>query len=262
MARIFCWVAGLLWLGVAACATSQQELQLSDTESELAKPPARLKVSEFVLGPDDQLSIEVFRMPELTRKVTVMPDGNISFPLLGEVKAAGLGVTELRKSIVEGLRKFLVVEPQVTIELTSLKSRKVAVLGEVKRPGVFALQGTTSVLEILSSAGGLTRDATERNVLLVRNESGRAVVRKLNIGKAWKGTELSQNVLVQAGDVLYVPSSFIADVNRVFAHIRNIVGTLFILESAIILGPDMKDVLLGDPIGTTTPRLGPVIPVD
>lgn len=249
-------VAGALILVCAtACAGPNEELKTTSADGRGPEPEPDLKVTEFVLGPGDELHVEVFRNQELSRDVKVMPDGTFSYPLLGEVKAAGVGVRELRETITNGLRSHLVVEPVISITITALKSRKVAVLGEVRRPGMFSLEGSLSVIEAVTAAGGFTKEATQRNVLLVRSDRGRAVARTLNISDAINEGALAQNAQLMPGDVLYVPTSLVADVNRFVAHLAQALSAAVLAETGIVLGPQVKDILLGDPIGTTAPPI-------
>lgn len=250
------WVAFVVFLAQAsACAGPNQDATVLPLEGAEAQPEPGLRVTEFVFGPGDELKIDVFRNRELTRDVRILPDGTFSYPLLGEVQAAGLGVKELRERITEGLRPYLVVEPKVSIEITALKSRKVAVLGEVRRPGIFSLEHSLSAIEAVTAAGGFTKEATQSSVLLVRANGGQLVAKELDISGAIVEGELGQNALLKPGDVLYIPTSIMADVDRIVGRLAAIMGTLVLAETGIILGPQVKDILQGKPIGSTAPPI-------
>ena len=114
---------------------------------------------EYTIGPRDVLSIAVWGHGDLSREYAVAPDGVVSFPLVGAVQAGGLTVTQLALRLTELLEKDYLVNPQVIVSVKEYLSRKVHVLGEAERPGLFYLSGPTTVLDILSKAGGLSRTA-------------------------------------------------------------------------------------------------------
>lgn len=248
------WAGAVLCLVYAACGGPQNAPQALVQPHKANEPSVKLSLSQFVLGPGDELTVVVFRNPDMTRKVKVMPDGTFSYPFLGELKAAGVGVTDLRQKITQALSKYF-VDPQVSIEITALKSRKVFVLGEVKQPGVFLLEGPTSAIEAISKAGGFTQQATSRSVVLFRQDGGRAYATKLNVERALRKGEVAQNVALQPGDVLYIPTSFVTDVDRFMMHVSSIIAPLVFTEFGIVLGPTVKNVLEGSFTGSsnTTP---------
>ena len=230
--------------------------------------PEKLKISEFVLGPGDEIEINVYRNPDLTSKYLIPPDGLISFPLIGEIKAAGIGVTELRKTITSGLSKFL-VEPYVSIGVSTIRSQKLYVLGEVEKPGVFQIYSPVNIIEAVSMAGGLTVDAKENSVLLIRGGLDSPQLKTLNLKKTLEQGDLSGNITLVAGDIIYIPATYIASADRFFAHLRNIISPIVLLESGIIMAPQVGDVLRGErPKGVsntlevkpTTITIEPIIP--
>src|SRR5213593_2253992 len=109
---------------------------------------------EYTIGTDDVLSVVFWRDKELTSDVTVRPDGKISLPLLNDVQASGLTPAQLKDRIVEESKKY-VEDPNVTVVVKDIKSRRVFITGEVKKPGPYSLTGTTTVLQLLSISGGL-----------------------------------------------------------------------------------------------------------
>lgn len=238
------WVGGGLCLAFIACAGPQKAPPVLVQPDKASEPSVKLSLSQFVLGAGDELTVVVFRNPDMTRKVKVMPDGTFSYPFLGEIKAAGIGVTELRQKITQALSKYF-VDPQVSIEITALKSRKVFVLGEVKQPGVFLLEGPTSAIEAISKAGGFTQHATSKSVVLFRQEDGRAYATKLNVDRALRKGEVAQNIALQPGDVLYIPTSFVTDVDRFMMHVSSIIAPLVFTEFGIVLGPTVKNIFEG-----------------
>lgn len=158
----------------------------------------------FVLGPDDQLAIVYWREKDMSADVVVRPDGMISLPLLNEVKASGLTVEELRAAITQGASKF-VEEPTVSVVVKAINSRKVFITGMVGKPGPYPLGGPTTVLQLISYAGGLAEYANKKNIVVVRKENGRETTRRFNYEDVMKGKNMAQNIELQPGDSVIVP---------------------------------------------------------
>jgi len=158
----------------------------------------------YVIGPDDTLQISVWKEPELSGSVAVRPDGKISIPLVDDVQAAGLTAVELSAQIAEKLKKF-VTGPHVTVIVTAINNRRVYVLGEVVRPGGFALLPDMNVLQAISDAGGLTQFAHSKKIYVLRTEAGKQVKYPFNYSKVLKGENSEQNIVLKAGDTIVVP---------------------------------------------------------
>ncbi len=222
----------------SACATSQKlsathllSMEAPTTDNSVKRPI----ISEVILGPGDEVEITVYRQSDLNRKLQIPPDGRIFYPLVGEIPVAGLSVTRLRDTITEGLAQYI-KDPQVSVAVTALRSERVFVLGEVQRPGVFTLESRMSVVEAVTRAGGFTLDAKWTEVLLIRNMQERAqVVAVLNLKEALKEGDVSQNISLQNGDVLYIPSVAIADVARFFQHLEAIIRPLVLIGSGTVV---------------------------
>jgi polysaccharide export outer membrane protein len=127
---------------------------------------------DYRIGPDDMLQIKVFDAPDLSQTVRVAGDGDISLPLLGTIKAAGMTPRELELVLQALLRRTYMKDPQVTVTVTEMQSHSVSVLGAVKTPGVFQIRGTKTLLEMLSMAQGLSPDAG--NAVVVMRGTGYA----------------------------------------------------------------------------------------
>jgi polysaccharide export outer membrane protein len=227
------------------CATQPRTANTGGVGSPKAEAPARIVIKEFQLGPGDVVEITVWRNDDLTRRVQVSSAGNISYPLIGSVQAGGLSVFELRDSIAEGLSEYL-VDPQVGLEIVSYESNKIMTLGEVNRPGVFQSMGRPTALEAISMAGGFTRDAEPRTVLLIRGDIDSPELITLNLRDTLKEGDVSQNVILMPGDVLYVPASVFASAERIFARLDNIIRPIVRAEMGIILGDTVGDILSGE----------------
>lgn len=207
---------------LTSCLSSKP---VTEKESEPSPPVEEIpsaEIAEYILGFGDGLEISMFRHPEMNRKTKILPDGKIHYPLVGEIQAEGLSVSQLRDVLREKLLKYF-VDPQIDINVTSTGSQKILVLGEVKRPGVYQLEGPKTVIEAVSEAGGLTLDAKERNVMLIRGAPSNPQPRILDIEAALTRTDMTQNVALQKLDIVYVPSTTIANVQRFFDRIWTII---------------------------------------
>ncbi|MEW6247767.1 MAG: polysaccharide biosynthesis/export family protein [Nitrospirota bacterium] len=159
---------------------------------------------DYLLGPEDVVMISVWKDEHLTRETVVRPDGMVSFPLVGDVPAAGRTVEDLRTDLAKRLSKFI-PNPHVSVAVTKLLSYKIYVLGRVNKPGEFLVGHYTDVLQALSLAGGLTPFAAENDITIVRRQNGEQRVFRFRYGDARKGKNLEQNILLERGDVVMVP---------------------------------------------------------
>jgi polysaccharide biosynthesis/export protein len=170
------------------------------------------------LGPGDVLRVSVYDNPDLSQEVTIGPDGAFSYPLIGRVQAAGLPVRQLESLLTKRFAEGYLVSPQVGVTVTQHKSQQVYVMGAVSKPGPYALQRQTTLLEALSAAGGPTPDAGFEVILTHAADqqappSGTAKVSAAANGQPAMRVSLeqlmaggvSQRITVQDGDVVYVP---------------------------------------------------------
>jgi len=215
--------------------------EVTDRQEETSPP------SPYILGSGDEITINVWRNDDLKRTVQIDPSGNIYLPLAGEVQASGLTISQLRKKITLRLSKYL-IDPQVDIYVSTLKSQNVHILGEVKNPGSFSLDKKMLVWEGISKAGGFTNDASEKKVLLVRSEKGVAKVTALDldIRGMLRNGKLDRNVYLENGDIIYVPPSFIADLEKFMVRFNNIISPLLSIGRGIVLWEEVIDVLSGE----------------
>jgi len=167
-------------------------------------PQGTFNDADYKIGPQDVLRIDVWKEAEVTRAVPVRPDGKISLPLLNDVQAAGLTPMKLAAVIADGLTKYI-NNPQVTVTVSEINSRRIYVTGEVSRAGAFPLLPNMTVLQALSSSGGFTQFAKLKNIYVLRTEDGKQVKLPFNYKDAVHGKTPEQNVLLQAGDVIVVP---------------------------------------------------------
>ena len=160
--------------------------------------------SSYKIGPNDILNIFVWKEAELTRDVTVMPDGKITYPLIGELMAQGQTATELKKAITDKLQNF-VTAPEVTVIVKESRSQVIYAIGKLTRPGPIVLAPGMTVMQALSAAGGFTEWADTKNILIVRKEEGKETQLRFNYKEFTSGEKLEQNILLKPGDTLVVP---------------------------------------------------------
>lgn len=165
-------------------------------------PP--VDAATYRVGPEDLLEISVWREDALRKEALVRPDGGISYPLVGDVHAAGKTVLEIRDEIARRLQKFI-ADPVVSVAILKVGSQRVYVIGKVNKPGDFPVGHYVDVLQALSMAGGLTPFADGNDIRVMRREGDQQVVLPFEYGRVVRGQKLEQNVRLRAGDVVVVP---------------------------------------------------------
>jgi polysaccharide biosynthesis/export protein len=158
----------------------------------------------YVIGPEDVLSINVWREETLTRQVPVRSDGNISLPLIDEIHAAGLTPLQLKEKLTLRLKEFI-DNPNVSVIVTAANSQKVYVSGEVRTPGVYPLRGETTLLQVIPMAGGFTEWADQKKILIIRKEAGKDKRIVVNYKKIVSGEDMGANIVLKPGDTIIVP---------------------------------------------------------
>jgi polysaccharide export outer membrane protein len=194
---------------------------------------------DYRIGPEDVLLIEVWDHPDLSREVPVSQNGEFTFPLIGPVRAGDRTVVEVEEEMISRLADGYLVNPQVTVTVREYRSKKVHVMGEVRTPGTFPLTGTTTVVEVISSAGGTTPNAGTE-VMVIRPKEPRRKDAPISLDEAKAGEvfpldlraiqegHVSHNIRLQHGDTVMVPiakSFFVfGEVNRPgqFKHERGL----------------------------------------
>lgn len=160
---------------------------------------AAIDPNKYAIGAEDVLYVQVWREPDFTRQVAVRPDGKITMPLIGDVQAAGLTPLALTTDLKDKVGKY-VQNPEVTVTVMDVRSRKYYIDGEVGRPGQFALVTPTRVLEALSMAGGFREFANQKNITILRGSQ----TFKFNYKEVIRGKHLEQNIYLESGDHIIV----------------------------------------------------------
>jgi len=169
-----------------------------------AQPPSAA-ADEYVIGSEDLLVVNVWKEPEISRSVLVRPDGKISLPLIGDLRANGRTTDQLRDDIKQQLRGYL-SDPEVTVIVQEARSRKFNILGEVEHPGSYALSKSMTVLDAIAIAGGFRDFAKTTKIFILRaNPDGSHTRISFNYKEAIRGTKLDQNPELRPRDTIVVP---------------------------------------------------------
>jgi len=199
-----------LVLGLPALSSFAQ--QNPPSQPDVTKPAAEpaptankeggdaVDIHKYLIGPEDVLSIKVWREPDFTGPQTVRPDGNITLPLIGEIHAGGLTPAQLSDKLHESLSK-LINNPDVSVSVSQVNSKRYYIDGEVFRPGEYKLITPTTVLEALSKAGGFKEFANTKKIRILRD----AETLKFNYKDVSHGKNMDQNILLENGDHIIIP---------------------------------------------------------
>lgn len=194
-----------------------------ETEEEVIKerkpaPPG--KTAKYIIGNGDLLIIKIWQNPDLDDEVIVRPDGMISFPLVGDITAAGMTISDFKEELTNRLKEFIKY-PQVSVSIRNIAGEKVIVLGEVKNPGIYLVTGKKTILEAVSLAGGFTDHAVVSSVMLIKGGFEKPKPIRLNLTKALKRADISDNRVMESEDMIYVPRKFIRDINYFLSQFLN-----------------------------------------
>jgi len=200
---IYVGIIGLLIFLLSAstiCSQTEKEIVLKkQAQAEVAADS-----DQYVIGPEDVLYIHVWREDALSKTVPVRVDGNISLPLVHEVKAQGLTPLKLKENLTERFKEFI-ENPNVSVTVVEANSFKVYVSGQIKSPGVHRLRSETTLLQIIPMAGGFTEWANQKKILIIRKENGKEKRITVNYKKILKGDSPDSNIVLKAGDTIIVP---------------------------------------------------------
>lgn len=160
--------------------------------------------TDYVIGPEDVLTVQFWRDKDMSAEVAVRPDGIITLPLLNEVRAAGLTPEQLREELRKAAAKY-VEDPNVTVTVKAINSRRVFITGNVGKVGAYPLATQTTVLQLITMAGGLLEFAKAKEIVILRTEGAGQQVFKFNYNDVKKGKNLKQNIELKPGDTVIVP---------------------------------------------------------
>jgi polysaccharide export outer membrane protein len=191
--------------------TGQAVAQQAPAQAKAATPPASKQpqatttsVEQYRIGPEDMISVTVWKNDAMSRVVPVRPDGMISLPLLDDVRAAGLTAMELRDVIAKRLVEYMPA-PEVSVIVNDVRSFKVSVMGEVARPARYELKSVTTVLDVLAQAGGFNQFANRSKIVILRPNGKNMTRIPFNYNKVIASGGEDENFYLQAGDIVLVP---------------------------------------------------------
>jgi len=164
---------------------------------------AGLAQGNYLIGPGDVLEIAEWKNPDLTKTVVVLPDGKITFPLLGEVTVAGKTAGQLTREITQALKPY-VPAPNVSVVIQQVNSLMIYVIGKVNKPGRFVVNSDINVLQALAMAGGLNSFADRDKITVFRTSGKKTQMASFDYDEVSEGKHLEQNIVLKRGDVVVV----------------------------------------------------------
>jgi polysaccharide export outer membrane protein len=193
------------WTGLSPARLFSGCLTLLFVALTIQSPlPAEAAVQEYTISAEDVLEVSVWKEADLQREVVVRPDGGITFPLVGEMEAAGKTPRQLELDITQRLEAYI-PDAVVTVSVIQLRGLRIYVTGKVRSPGQYEVGRYIDILQAITLAGGLTPFADDSDIRVLRREDGRETVFKFNYGQVEKGKNLEQNIVLQADDIVVVP---------------------------------------------------------
>lgn len=206
-------LAVTLSVGVVSAQQTAKPQPPPQTAKPQTPPPAAAAAAasgvavptDYIIGPEDVIGVVFWREAEMSGDVTVRPDGMITLPLLGDIRAAGLKPEALSAQVQQAAGKFL-TDANTTVVVRQINSRKVFITGEVRTPGAYPLTAPRTVLQMIAMAGGVSEYADAENIAIVRTEAnGTSKTMKFNYKDVSRGKKLEQNILLMPGDTITVP---------------------------------------------------------
>ena len=206
-------VLSLAWADQPQGKAKTKETQKKTVAARTKRDPIRVTQhffaitpsGDYIIGPEDVLAINVWKEPEISRAVPVRPDGKISLPLVGDIVASGLTPMQLEKEISEDLKAYI-ANPEVTVIVQAVNSRKFNIVGEISRPGTYPLTKQMTVLDAIAQAGGPRDFAKAKKIYVLRLlKDGERLRIPFNYKDIIRGKNFHQNVELQPGDTIVVP---------------------------------------------------------
>jgi len=190
---------GMVLLALGSCSTPS-------TPPGTTEAAAPYVSGDYKIGPEDVVEVIIWRNADLSKVVTVRPDGNISLPLVGDVRAVGMTAVDLAKDIKVRLKDYK-NDPSVSVVVQQVNSYNVYVMGEVVKPGRFQLKSFTTALQAISLAGGFTQFAVKNKIFVLRKLPGSGTETRINVhyGDIISGADTAQNIVLIPGDTVVVP---------------------------------------------------------
>jgi polysaccharide biosynthesis/export protein len=185
-------------------AAAAQPMPPSAAAVAAPRPTDPVVPAGYVIGADDVLSIVYWKDKDMSADAKVRPDGRIALPLINEIQAAGLTPEQLHKKLTEESKKYM-EDANITVVVREINSRKAFITGEVNKPGPYPLTSPTTVMQLISMAGGLRDYANSKKIMIMRSENGRQTSLPFNYKDVASGKNLMQNIELRPGDTVVVP---------------------------------------------------------
>ncbi len=200
------WLLACLVLSAPAFAQAQVPSATAPASAAAAapRPTDPALPPGYIIGTDDVLSIVYWKDKDMSADAKVRPDGRIALPLINEVQAAGLTPEQLHKNLTEESKKYM-EDANITVVVREINSRKAFITGEVNKPGPYPLTAPTTVMQLISMAGGLRDYADAKKIMIMRSENGRQISLAFNYKDVASGKKLQQNIELKPGDTVVVP---------------------------------------------------------
>ena len=190
------------WLSIAVRCSTVTYLCL--TSFSVAAQGNDSPEGDYLILPGDVLQVSVWKEPDLDMEVLVRPDAAFSFPLAGNISTSGKSVPDLQNELAQRLGRYL-SDPVVTVTVKEVLGNKVYVIGQVRNPGDFIVNPRIDVMQALSMAGGTTPFANLNDIIILRRNEREQIAISFRYDEVIKGRNLSQNIILQSGDIVVVP---------------------------------------------------------
>jgi polysaccharide export outer membrane protein len=242
---LYVLLVSIVLIGCASTKSLPDNTKLEDSKN------VNLRASEFVLGAGDSVEIAVYRQDDLKRSFKIDTSGKVMLPLIGDLQVAGKSIFKLRDELKERYSVYF-VNPQITVTVTAISSKKFLVLGEVNNPGVFTMDTDLTIIDAIAKAGGLTQYAKENKVIVIRRGKEKPELLSFSFNDIWGKGDTTRDVTLRSGDIVYASTKAIVDVGRFMQYIAQILSPIVSMESGVVLWPQVMDTLTkGHSTGTS-----------
>ncbi|MCM8774289.1 MAG: polysaccharide export protein, partial [Candidatus Omnitrophica bacterium] len=206
----------------------------AEKEEPVVREDASLiESTNYTLGKNDVVQIDVREQPEFSGQFVIGPDGNIQYRFVGDIRAEGLTKEELKEIITKELERYIKI-PEVSISIIAYKSKYIYVLGEVYKPNKYTLYGNyTTLREALIMAGLPTPNAALRRVYVIKPDVNKPIYRKVDIYKLLYLGKLKDDLILTSGDLVVVPSTVPSEINRALTNLLSPISRSAAVEALV-----------------------------
>lgn len=218
----------IIYKGPEIFAQSKEYLRTRSSTTATEEAPIfgdKEPLMEYFISVDDELEIFVWQNPDLSKDVIVGPDGYISCPLVGRLKAAGLSLSQLEEELTGRFFQY-VKYPKVSVMIKKFAGYQIIILGEVNSPGIYTYKGTINAIEAVALAGDFTDKAHMDSVIVVRGLGEKPHATRINMVKAITKGIVEKEITLKPNDILFVPKTFVANLNKFIGDLGPILGTV------------------------------------